>query len=247
MTSKSKYIIGGVGIVVVGAVVGVLILSPSNTQENVIDNVSETTEQVVKTNIAQDKIAAENPINLFLENFNDNDYKMNVEGVMKGVSPLYFEKGSIVRLGDPKNEPNEKYIILKNGSIFFVYAGDKQFTEMSDSQGRGKTLVESFRVASPIDQLIKDTGDNTIVWEDAGDGYFISQQFSAPLSLGSAQEDLIEIKILTNQSTHLIDEMWIRFDGTGNWEDAAKMTYMLIDDMDEIKQFPFDFSKREIK
>lgn len=199
------------------------------------------------------------PINLFWQKFAAGNYKVTIDGVRGSDQAFYFENGELVRVGDPSDNLEKAYFIIKEGRLYGIYSSKKSFKNLDVNNGPGKTILESLRTLSIIDPFVKAAQKNNFTWNVTdkveylsskkqpveGNGYIANQKWNAEDGQGGVVP--VFVKVFLDPSTNFITTMLISNSNTSNLWGDTHFHYEMINNIQEAKSFPRDYIREVTK
>lgn len=195
------------------------------------------------------------PINLFWQKFASGNYKVTIDGVRGVDQAFYFEKGELVRVGDPSDKAEKAYFIIKGGRVYAIYSSKKSFKNLDASNGSGKAILDSLKNLSVIEPFVKAHKTNNFTWSVTdkteylsskkqpieGTGYIANQAWNAEDGRGSVTP--VYVKIFLDSSTNLITTMLVSNSSTSNLWGDTRFHYEMFNNIQEVKSFPRDYTR----
>lgn len=171
----------------------------------------------------------------YLEIIRKGNYKV-MTSVSRVSNDLYYEKGVLVRVGNPvPNDPTKSYYIIKNGKIYIISAANKSFIELSVDSADGKDQLKKITALTVID----DFENNKQIYQGPGWRLEGSSQVFYD-SNGS------RIEIHFEKNTGLLKSLAIL--GSDSFQDINfifEHEQLSEVEMNAAKQFPLDYQKIE--
>jgi hypothetical protein len=187
----------------------------------------------------ESSIAAADPIGPFWEKFLAGNYQVQVDSRASSGQTLYFEKGELVRVGDPSIEAGRTYAILKKGKLYSIAAAEKTFQEFPTDVDPGQSMAERLKEASLLAPIMHYVENRRFSWQQDGDGLIAKEKWS--LQDGNGSVKAVTVRITLDPVTGLLSSISLKEDGK-DWQ-STRFQFQSISNLSDLKMFPFDYRR----